>query len=788
MRVLVEQTRDSVTAWLTTLNLQSEIGLVVLMGGEDENDWDLCPERDAVVVGTQDMLLSRALNRGYAASRSRWPIQFALLNNDCRWVLDEVQLMGPGLATTAQLDSFRTRFATHGALSALWMSATLHPSWLRTVDFDPSAAELFELTAKDKSGGLKNVIDAPKPLIRAKNTCGDTTALALEVLNAHKPGSRTLVVVNTVRKALALYEHLEKAKREEHPNLPIALLHSRFRPGERKEKVDFLLKTEPGEAGTIVVSTQVVEAGVDVSAQTLFSELAPWSSLVQRFGRCNRRGEYSRTEASVFWVDVAQDDEAAAAPYDKDELDAARRVLKKCRDVGISQLPEDVKMTFPRTEVIRERTLVELFDTTPDLAGNDIDIDRYVRGADESDVRVFWRDYGTSPEEGDNKQAESAPSRLELCPAPIGSNSNPGFRDFVAVHSGQVWRWNFLEKKWEQARPSRIVPGQTFLIDARAGGYSPERGWDRRSDKFVKSPPASKNQEPPDGTDGDKTSRIQVWQTIAQHSDDVVAEVKRLVPALPLSKDEAEPILHAARWHDRGKAHQIFQNAIDDGQTLDRNGETITRLKRPPQWTNCRFVAKAPDDVWKEKQLIERGFWRTYGWLPKEGRHHFRHELASALSVIDPRNDEVPNALRDLVAYLVAAHHGKVRGSIRSLPNETHPRAKVSSNGNVRRFARGVWDGDELPETDLGGGVTAPGVVLSLEPMELGLCSDAPFEGQLSWADRMLRLRDDLGPFRLTYLEAVLRAADMRASRAAEEPEAKVLTPEGDRSEQRHHD
>ena len=42
------------------------------------------------------MLLSRALNRGYAASRARWPVQFGLVNNDCCWVLDEVQLMGPG--------------------------------------------------------------------------------------------------------------------------------------------------------------------------------------------------------------------------------------------------------------------------------------------------------------------------------------------------------------------------------------------------------------------------------------------------------------------------------------------------------------------------------------------------------------------------------------------------------------------------------------------------------------------------------------------------------------------
>jgi hypothetical protein len=48
------------------------------------------------------MLLSRALNRGYGMSRYRWPMHFGLLNNDCLWVMDEVQLMGSGLTTSLQ--------------------------------------------------------------------------------------------------------------------------------------------------------------------------------------------------------------------------------------------------------------------------------------------------------------------------------------------------------------------------------------------------------------------------------------------------------------------------------------------------------------------------------------------------------------------------------------------------------------------------------------------------------------------------------------------------------------
>ena len=122
---------------------------------------------------------------------------------------------------------------------------------------------------------------------------------------------------------------------------------------------------------------------------------------------------------------------------------------------------------------------------------------------------------------------------------------------------------------------------------------------------------------------------------------------------------------------------------------------------------------------------------------------HFRHELASALAMLasgDP----------DLAVYAVAAHHGRIRMGIRSMPGETERER--------RRRARGIEDGDSLPACELAPGITVPAIQLSLSTMELGA------EGG-SWTDRMLRLRDAIGPFRLAYLEMLLRAADERASK-----------------------
>ena len=80
MRVLVEQTETCAREWLRNLGLGDKVPVHVLMGGEDDGNWDLRPEADTIVIGTQDMLISRALNRGYGMSRYRWPMHFGLLN------------------------------------------------------------------------------------------------------------------------------------------------------------------------------------------------------------------------------------------------------------------------------------------------------------------------------------------------------------------------------------------------------------------------------------------------------------------------------------------------------------------------------------------------------------------------------------------------------------------------------------------------------------------------------------------------------------------------------------
>jgi CRISPR-associated endonuclease/helicase Cas3 len=131
----------------------------------------------------------------------------------------------------------------------------------------------------------------------------------------------------------------------------------------------------------------------------------------------------------------------------------------------------------------------------------------------------------------------------------------------------------------------------------------------------------------------------------------------------------------------------------------------------------------------------------------------------------------------DLLVYLVASHHGKVRLSLRSSPDDEREDVPDPCPSGKRQ-ARGVRDGDVLPSCRLPAAnlnepsaIDAPTVTLSLEPMELGLS----VRYGASWRERTQLLLERLGPFRLGYLEALLRAADCRASQEEDERGRTIL-------------
>ncbi|WP_031429482.1 CRISPR-associated helicase/endonuclease Cas3 [Methylomicrobium album] len=706
MRVLAEQTEANIHHWLHRLGGEAaEIPVHLLMGGEEDlQSWTLQPDRNAVLIGTQDMLLSRALMRGYGMSRYQWPVHFALLHNDALWVFDEVQLMGAGLRTSAQLEAFRREFNVHGGARSLWLSATLNTDWFKTVDFAPhlenaTALRLDEddLRLAGRRLSASKTLQAGNALLNAESKKGNgekyLSDLAAQILSVHEPGTNTLVILNRVERTQELLRLLKKRK----PDAELLLVHARFRANERKALNQAIQHTPP-PFGRIIVATQAIEAGVDISAKNLFTELASWSSLVQRFGRCNRYGEYA--EANIYWLNI--DDEASAPPYDYPDMKAARGTLQNLTNARLEALPKTTGKQ-PATDVLRRKDFLDLFNTDADLTGFDTDISGYIRDSGTPPLFVYWRDFdGMRPE-------QSQPDRAELCPVSISQiKSHLKNKDIAA------FAWDTVEGSWKRVGPNNVFPGQTLLLRAQDGGYDNELGFVAAHKPVVEVLPHREASNQVYQKDPDSIKTIPIL--LEDHLCHVAAAVKQLFAVLQLPQDKAEAIVTAAFWHDAGKAHPIFQETLKS--------------------------------IWNEDDPQQLRLWAKSAATARHKRRYFRHELASMLAWM-VHGEKSP--MHNLIAYLIAAHHGKVRMSLRAMPDE--PEAPSG-----KRYARGIYEGDVLPPVRIGGKML-PQTALRLDVMELGIGEMGP-----SWTHRTQKLLQEHGPFLLAWYETLVRIADWHAS------------------------
>lgn len=661
-RTLVEQTAERARDMVRRLGIDCPVH--IMMGGEMNTAYEDAPDRQCIIVGTQDTLLSGALNRLYGAYPSMWPMSFGILNNDCMWVIDEVQIMENGLPTSAQLEGLRESLGTFGPHRTIWMSATMSGRWLETPDhggIDPPEMPM---------DGLEGVAGAGKTIRKAPVTTDEVSDIVSWILGLHRKGA-TAVIVNTIHKAQELYLELCKSGVGK-----IVLAHSKFRPADRN-RINNMIAGMSEDDDVILVCTQVLEAGVNVSVRTLVTELAPWSSVVQRAGRCNRYG--TAVDAEMWWMDTPD-----YAPYNAVDMDAARVILESMD--GHTVTPTSMATIPPEPpkhdSMLRRVDLFDLFDTAADLGGAHSDASTFVRMSDDTlDCGVLWRE----------SDLESAAAPEEICPVKLSDASE--------IPDTRIWDW--VEGGWSLGCPT---PGSLVLVLSRVGRYTPEMGWFPESITAV--PEVSVT-----GGSGD-SQYSDPWPkgkpvTLDTHTRNVVAHAQRLAAALPLG-EHSKSLVEAALWHDSGKAHQTFQDLM----------------------LRCGCT---PGKMW--------------GKSPQSGgqydRRGFRHEAASALCYM--KHAQKP---KDLVAYLVAAHHGKVRMSLHN-----HMGGRLEPDGSVS----GLLDGDTLPTMTLCG-MSISHTTLRLSAAGLGSCTGR------SWTDMCLGVLHDVGPFKLAYLESVLRAADHTAS------------------------
>jgi len=122
---------------------------------------------------------------------------------------------------------------------------------------------------------------------------------------------RSVVVFNTAHEAIEFYKMVKNNLGI--PSDKILLLHSRFAAKDREAKMMKVEKLKESRE-YLIISTQVVEAGVDISSDLFISDLAPAASLIQRAGRFLRyKGE---NEGMIYLWYENEDGEKYKGIYD----------------------------------------------------------------------------------------------------------------------------------------------------------------------------------------------------------------------------------------------------------------------------------------------------------------------------------------------------------------------------------------------------------------------------------------------------------------------------------------
>jgi len=250
-------------------------------------DWDA-----DLVVTTFDQLFYSFLSQDRGFIRRFFRLPGAVL------LLDEVQTIPARLLPA--VDGLLQKLREKLGVRLIYMTAT-HPPFLKEAR---SPLEKDEEYFRPLDRTQLHLRLEPIPFGEYLSQLGDWLS--------ERKGTKVLLVANTIRSARDLFAHLMRLKGEEPGFQELRLFHlsGSVVPVERLRRIKEirrLIESEP-DAWICVVSTQCVEAGVDLDMDEAVRDFAPWDSLLQICGRVNRFGKKPRADVWVYrWVDDGSD-------------------------------------------------------------------------------------------------------------------------------------------------------------------------------------------------------------------------------------------------------------------------------------------------------------------------------------------------------------------------------------------------------------------------------------------------------------------------------------------------
>ena len=820
-------------AMANALGLQTgPLPVSTLRGGlADNREWLDDPSRPGIIVGTIDMVGSRLLFEGYGVSRGMRPVHAGLLGADVFVVLDEAHLCAPFESLLRQVEGERD--GTLGGRDPLTRTPSFRLMSLSATGRDAglSEAEMFRLAPEDPAEPeVRHRLHARKRLsvseVAEADLCADLATRAIELVQQYGP-ARILIYCDRRKDAVAVKREIDRWIQEEPVRhaCPSQLLVGARRVREREDLAawldqhGFLGRNPPPARPTFLVATSAGEVGVDLDADHLVCDLVAFERMVQRLGRVNRRGGERRTASvDVFAATPAPRSRTGATDpayveqlrLHRVRLDALRGLpsgedgrrdaspgaiaaMKSGSDVSPAITPPPLfpelirsvldawtltslrehagrprvqpwlrgweedeaaqtsvvwRTHLPPGEAVRaDKARVETFFAhAPVHATERLETEshrvvewllhrvRAIRPARRSDPASSNHDAAIGEEAPHPEKADGDPN--DLGPAPISELAPVCVLMDNAGDLRDSWTLNDLEartRKPDRDELTRTLGGGTLVVDARLGGLdrdgmlseeepgptpaadSDERWCDQiRVRVFrVSGSETSLNIQPPEG-----------WQTVhtlETRFNDTGEAINGLAifrrPGSETSEDARSVRKRAQTLRQHGGEvaayARRFAEALgltsDEVDALELAGRLHDDGKAAARWQRAM---NAPTEGGPYAKTTGGGNLRLL-----EG---YRHEFGSLL---DAEKTRLPEPSRDLILHLIASHHG-------------YARPGISTRGCEQ----------------------APPSVLQRKAGEV--------------ARRFARLQKEYGPWGLAWREAILRAADRRASRELEERDA----------------
>jgi len=360
MRVLANQFVKEFTSQVRRAGRDDRIR-VAIQTGEHADDPQLAA---TLTFATIDQVLSSFLLSPYSLSRRLSNLNAGAVVASYL-VFDEFHLFDPISTLPTTLEMLRI---LRGVAPFLLMTATFSGNML---DGLASALDAVVVPENDAARQAMQALPSQQKTRRYHVAEG---ALSAEAVLAHRC-SRTLVVCNVVDRARALFEALR-----DHPDrgdARVLLLHSRFLPKDRQRIEDkirrlFSQGKDSDRSGSwIVVATQVVEVGLDITCQALHTELAPANAVLQRAGRCAR---YEDEDGDVFVYAETFDAESETVdltenvmPYKGQKAEVARTLAELQDRNGDTLTFGDEQAIISAAHGPRDRAIVEGLVATQEM-------------------------------------------------------------------------------------------------------------------------------------------------------------------------------------------------------------------------------------------------------------------------------------------------------------------------------------------------------------------------------------------------------------------------------------